>query len=53
MGEFVDVAEKLAGMLADNGITPGDLVDIIGMRYDGRVNCYPGEPGAGCCLISL
>lgn len=61
MGEFQEIAERIAGILAEmtdkGGVTSQQLAEIVGsaLREGGSItgsedsfNCYPGIPGHGC-----
>jgi hypothetical protein len=52
MSKFRHIAERIAGVASEEGITVAQLPEII--QSDGRsigggeINCYPGLPGAQC-----
>lgn len=55
MGEFGDIAERLAGIIdklgSEGGIRARDIPQLVGdVRGQGQraVNCYPGVKGADC-----
>ena len=62
MGEFKHMAERLLNILQrsrdqgeSEGVTGDELIEILGgiAGHGGRINCYPGTPGADCCDLAL
>ena len=57
--EYMEVAERILDRIKKCGsidgpphITRDDLVELVGAN-SGRVNCYPGTPGTGCCQVAF
>ena len=56
--EYLGIAERILDRIKKRDanestpITPKDLAELVGAN-SGRVNCYPGIPGTGCCQVSF
>jgi hypothetical protein len=51
-GEFLELAQRIAGVASDGGIDVSHLRELVGSRY-GEINCYPGSPSDLCCDLAV
>jgi len=58
MGQFMGIAERLAGQIAEfaadsEGLTRKDLGRLVGQDLGPDINCYPGEPTDACHPVAV
>lgn len=50
--EFLPLAQRLADIAADGGISVAQLTEIATAEF-GQFNCYPGKPDGACYPLVL
>lgn len=55
MGNFIEIARRIAQNGSEQGISVSQLTEIISEMFgdEPNFNCYPGTPGNTCCDIAF